>query len=107
MINENIKKFSKIRFTDLSDYDSEKANDGGCYGFWTDYTKIDNDKWEVSHGTTADMDFCPCCGSFEDHYDYEKESYSCGDFETITTDELVNLINNFQETETEYIDFFD
>lgn len=51
------------------------------------------------------MEFCPCCGSFGDHYDYDKEEYSCGDFETVTTDELLEKVNSFEEKEGEYIEF--
>lgn len=79
--------------------------DGGSYGFWTDYSCLENGNWEISYGTTADMEFCPCCGSFGDHYDYDKEEYSCGDFETVTTDELLEKVNSFEEREGEYIEF--
>lgn len=42
---------------------------------------------------------------FGDHYDYDKEEYSCGDFETVTTDELLEKVNSFEEKEGEYIEF--
>lgn len=37
---------------------------------------------------------CPRCGSFNSHYDYENEEYSCGDFDTITTKELSKIIES-------------
>lgn len=105
MKREELGNVKRVRFNDFSEYDSEKCSDGGSYGFWTDYSCLENGNWEISYGTTADMEFCPCCGSFGDHYDYDKEEYSCGDFETVTTDELLEKINSFEEREGEYIEF--
>lgn len=104
MKKEELENVKKVRFNDFSEYDSEKCSDGGSYGFWTDYSCLENGNWEISYGTTADMEFCPCCGSFGDHYDYDKEEYSCGDFETVTTDELLEKINSFEENAEQYID---
>lgn len=105
MRKEELKNIKRVRFNDYSNYDPEKCHDGGAYGFWTDYSCLENGNWEISYGTTADMEFCPCCGSFGDHYDYGEEEYSCGDFETVTTDELLEKINSFEEREGEYIEF--
>lgn len=80
---ERIKEYKKITIKDYSSYEPEKCSDGGAYGFWTEYLYKGGDIWEISYGTTADMEFCPCCGSFNSHYDYENEEYSCGDFDTI------------------------
>lgn len=102
---ENLNGIKRVRFCNYSEYDSERCNDGGCYGFWTDYDRLENGKWEVSYGTTAGFDFCPVCGSFNDHYDYDEEEYSCGDFETVTETELLEIINNFTENEDEYIEY--
>lgn len=105
MRKEEMKNIKRVRFNDYSNCDPEKCNDGGSYGFWTDYSCLENGNWEISYGTTADMEFCPCCGSFGDHYDYGEEEYSCGDFETVTTDELLEKVNSFEEKEGEYIEF--
>ena len=104
MKKEELENVKKVRFNDFSEYDSEKCSNGGSYGFWTDYSHLENGNWEISYGTTADMEFCTCCGSFGDHYDYDKEEYSCGDFETVTTDELLEKINSFEENAEQYID---
>lgn len=104
MKKEELENVKKVRFNDFSEYDSEKCNNGGCYGFWTDYSRLENGNWLISYGTTADFDYCPCCGSFGDHYDYDEEDYSCGDFETITTEELLERINSFEESAEQYID---
>lgn len=101
----NLNNIKRVRFCDYTEYDSEKCNNGGCYGFWTDYNRLENGNWEVSYGTTADFPYCPCCGSFNEHYDYDEEEYTCGDFETISESELLDRINNFTETDDEYIEY--
>lgn len=107
MKKENLNGIQEIRINDYSQYDSEKCNNGGAYGFWTKYDRLPNGKFEISYGTTADFEFCPVCGCFNDHYDPEYDSeYSCGDFEIITETELLEIINNFKETEDFFIDFY-
>lgn len=92
-----------VRLSDLSDYESDKCNNGGCYGFWTDYSRMEKGDWELSFHTTADFDYCPCCGSFNDHHVWSDEDdiydsgFSCGKFETVSTEELVNIINEFEK----------
>ena len=57
---------AKLRSARINDYTSFRAgqsSNGGCYGFWTDYTYIGNG-YEVTHGTTADFEYCQYCGSF-------------------------------------------
>lgn len=53
----SLKGIEKVRVNDFSEYDSEKSSNGGKYGFWTDYTRLENGTWEVSYGTTAEFDF--------------------------------------------------
>lgn len=53
----------EVKFLDYSEYDSEKCNNGGCYGFRTEYIRISDERLEVTHGTTADLTYCPVCGS--------------------------------------------
>lgn len=92
-----------VRLSDYSDYESDKCNNGGCYGFWEDYDRLENGNWELSFHTTADFDYCPCCGSFNDHHVWSDEAdiydsgFSCGKFETVSTEELVNIINEFEK----------
>ena len=97
----------EVKFLDYSEYDSEKCNNGGCYGFRTEYTRISDERLEVTHGTTADLVYCPVCGSFSDHYDGNDSvfdsGYSCGEFSTVTTGELLKFINEFEETGDQYI----
>lgn len=112
---EDLNGIKKVRFNNYSEYNSEKSNDGGSYGFWTDYSRLENGKWEVSYGTTADFEYCPVCGSFNDHYaededDIYNSGYSCGEFATATSDELIDEINKFEkehENDDEYfIEYF-
>jgi hypothetical protein len=59
-----------------------------------------SDTWEAEYHTTADFGFCPCCGRFDenDHWDGGEagynSGYSCGEFATFTTDELLKKINS-------------
>lgn len=100
----NLNGINKVRFNDYSDYNPEKCNNGGCYGFWTDYNRTDNG-WMVSYGTTADFEYCPVCGSFDNHYvGDEDEEYSCGECEIISDEELLKRIEGFDETEECYIE---
>ena len=88
----------KVRFNDFTNYEAETGCNGGNYGFWiTYYRKPGTEEWEVEHGTTADFPFCPICGQFGEHPD-------CTEYETVTTEEVEKEIENFEETETEYIE---
>lgn len=91
---------NRVRFNDFSEYETGKSSNGGCYGFWTDYTRLENGNFEVSHGTTADFEFCPVCGDF---HAYAEET--CGEYQTVSEAELLRLINDFVETEGCYIEY--
>lgn len=100
----SLKGIQRVRFNDFTEYDSEKSSNGGAYGFWTDYTCLENGMWKISYGTTADLDFCPVCGVFGDHQ-LEDGSYECRDFQTVSEEELIEKINKFVETDDEFIDY--
>lgn len=63
----------------------------------------------AGYGTTADFEYCPVCGNFNDHYEGDdccyESGYSCGEYETITEAELLKRINEFEETNDEYIEY--
>ena len=83
-------KVITIELEDLSNYDPEKCRDGGCYSFITKFMRWGfEEKWMVRYGTSADMEFCPICGSFGKHWDDEIEEYSCGGDEKITTEDVL------------------
>ena len=109
MKTQSLNGIKRVRFCDYTEYESGKSNNGGCYGFWTDYNRLENGKWEVSYGTTADFEYCPVCGRFNDHYEgddcWYESGYSCGEFKTVTETELLKLINDFKETDDEYIEY--
>lgn len=107
----NLNGISKVKLNDYTDYNPEKCNNGGCYGFWTDYDRQeDSDTWRISYYTTADFSYCPVCGSFNDHLTYDEDlddyEYSCGDYKTVTTEELIKILEEFEEDEGCYIETF-
>nr|WP_270249122.1 hypothetical protein [Coprococcus catus] len=103
---KNLNNIESVKFCDYTSYDPNKCHDGGSYAFYKNYKRDDNGMWYAVYSTTADFDYCPCCGIFSDHYDEDYESgYSCGEFETVTDEELLDIINSFEETEDEYIEF--
>ena len=66
--------------------------------------RVNDGTWEVSYGTTAEFDFCPCCGDFGNHL-MEDGTYECGEFQTISEEELIEKINKFVETDDEFIEY--
>lgn len=101
---KDLKGVERVRFNDFSEYDSEKSSNDGKYGFWTDYIRLENGMWEVSHGTTSEFDFCQVCGDFGNHQ-LEDGTYECGDFQLIGEKELIEKINKFIETDDEFIEY--
>lgn len=100
----SLKGIQRVRFNDFTEYESGKSSNGGSYGFWTDYTRLENGVWEISYGTTADLDFCPVCGVFGDHQ-LDDGTYECGEFQTVSEEELIEEINKFIETDNEFIEY--
>lgn len=47
---KSLEGIQRVRFNDFSEYESEKSANGGAYGFWTDYTRQEDGRWEVSYG---------------------------------------------------------
>ena len=88
----------------LRSMNPENRQMGGSYGFWTDDTRLENGVWEISYGTTADLDFCPVCGVFGDHQ-LDDGTYECGEFQTVSEEELIEEINKFIETDNEFIEY--
>ena len=97
---ENIKK---VRFIDETDYEPGFSNNGGRYRYSENYQKTESGDWERYFGCSSSMDFCPCCGSFDDHY-MDDVRFTCGKIETISDAELLEKINSFDETDELYIE---
>lgn len=100
--------FNKVVFNDFSQYVEGKSCNGGCYGFWVTYHRT-GDVFTAVHGTTAEFDYCPVCGSFSSHYEgddscFESE-YSCGEYETVSEEQLLELIRDFKEDDECYIEY--
>jgi len=106
----NLNGINRVRFCDYSEHKEGKSNNGGCYGFWNEYNRTKNG-FKISYGTTSDFDFCPCCGSFNDHRAKDDDSdiwesgYTCGNFDIITEVELLKKINEFEETKEHYVEY--
>lgn len=96
----NLKNHNKIRISDYSEYKEGLSNNGGCYSFWETYTRTENG-FEISHGTTADFEFCKICGSFG--------GCSCtdDDYETISEEELINRIEKAKIKEDCFVEYLD
>lgn len=50
---KSLEGIQRVRFNDFSEYESEKSANGGSYGFWTDYTRLENGRWEASMITAS------------------------------------------------------
>jgi hypothetical protein len=67
-------------------------NNGGEYGFTRRLVPVDNGVWEVEHRTSAEFNYCPVYGQFQECRDcLEREGGECGaEYSTMTDDELTN-----------------
>lgn len=89
-----------IRREDWSSYQDGKSNNGGCYLYWEDYEYWAEDGlWYLSYGCSCDIGHtCPCCGELlndsDSHWDEKKNKYFCGEFQSVTTEELLDMIND-------------
>ena len=71
---KNYKKAKAIIFSDYSEYEEGKSNNGGCYGYTTVFEKVPNkDIWYKKEYTTGE--FCPYCRSFFCSGDCEQAEY--------------------------------
>lgn len=109
MSNSDLYKVKEVRFIDDTNYKDGLENDGGCYKFWTKFTRLSNWKWLISYGTSSDMEYCPVCGKFAEHYigkgTWTKSGYSCGEYAIIPEEEVLHIINSYKETDKKHIEF--
>lgn len=103
----DINECSEIIVTDNSEYVPEKSHDGGCYSFSTIYRKTVEGTWMLTFETSADFDYCPICGSFGNHYDYEEDEYTCGEPHVVTTEELLERLADIEDNEDYDVTFID
>ena len=99
-------KIKKAVLKDYSEFKSETGNNGGDYAYFTNYEKREDGLFEIWYSSSSEFSMCPCCGSFNDHLVEEdgEEFYICGEFETITEEELIEKINHFENTDDIYFE---
>lgn len=109
MGNSDLYRVKEVRLIDDTNYKAGLENNGGCYRFWTKFTRLSNCKWLISYGTSSDMGYCPVCGKFAEHYigkgTWTKSGYSCGEYAIIPEGEVLHIINSYKETDKKYIEF--
>lgn len=47
-MKKNLNGIKRVRFCDYTSYEAEKSSNGGCYGFWKDYNRLDDDMNDFS-----------------------------------------------------------
>lgn len=95
----------KVVLCDYTQYEEGRGSNGGCYAFYETWHRTPSGKYEVHYGTSAEFEYCPCCGSFDNHYE-GGERYSCGSFRKISKNKLKKLLRNFKEDENNEIVFY-
>ena len=101
----------KILIQDYSNYCPYKAANGGQYLDETEYTKIDDDRYEALHYTSADFDFCPIYGQYQ-------SCDNCPDYDDIKgciaeprivsiTDIIDSIEHNLKESNIQVYAWFD
>lgn len=82
---------SVVKVTDYSDYDPYLCNNGGKYWYAEKYSMQDDGKYLVSYSTSADMQYCVCCGQFG-HSECENDIY-------VSEEELRCILENIIDNE--------
>lgn len=66
--------YTEVEFQDWSQYEEGKSSNGGCYMFSEHYYYSEqSDLWHKEYETSADFEYCPVCGRFENHMKYDKK----------------------------------
>lgn len=92
--------YTDIEFQDWSEYEPDKSSNGGCYRFSKHYYyNKDSDLWELQYETSADMEYCPICGHFGNHEEYNDDDtfigYSCGSAKIISSTKMIQTVISF------------
>lgn len=102
--------YTDIEFQDWSEYEPDKSSNGGCYRFSKHYYyNKDSDLWTLQYETSADMEYCPICGHFENHEEYDDDifiGYSCGSAKIISSTKMIQTVISFMlnyKDDTDYI----
>lgn len=106
MTNFQYDKYVKV--TDWSQYVSGKSSTGGCYSFTTKFfPNEDASLFEVKYYTSADIDYCDVCGSFQtcSRCNSYINGECCSGYETMTQEEVVEYLESVQSDENFEITF--
>lgn len=92
--------YTEVEFQDWSQYEEGKSSNGGCYMFSEHYYYSEqSDLWHKEYETSADFEYCPVCGRFENHIKYNEDEsfagYSCGRYTVISAAKLINIVIQF------------
>lgn len=94
--------YSEVCLQNWSQYVEGKSSNGGGYYFGKRYIyDKSKNRWLKQYETSADMAFCPVCGRFGDHEEYDEETgeflgYTCGEEERyIHSKVLANSVARF------------
>ena len=92
--------YTEVEFQDWSQYEEGKSSNGGCYMFSEHYYYSEqSDLWHKEYETSADFEYCPVCGRFENHMKYNEDEsfagYSCGRYTVISAAKLINIVIQF------------
>lgn len=91
-----MKYLQEVIITDYEGFDPSRCFNGGAYSFTVVYEKIKRNTWEVSYFTSADFDYCPKRGQFQqcwNCWNYDREEGECTEqYQTVHLKELKSAI---------------
>lgn len=104
-----MKNIQCVKINDLTNYDSNKCFNGGCYAFTVEYNREKpGDKFIIEYNTSSEFDYCNIYGSFQECRkcaEYNKETNYCfADYLTVTEEQLKEIIEVAKKQEEVYIE---
>lgn len=94
-------KISEVILQDWSQYEEGKSSNGEYYYFGTHYYyNPEKHMWLKQYETSADMEFCPVCGTFGNHEEYDEETgefigYTCREPGYCYSSAMIRIIARF------------
>ena len=81
----------EIRISDYSNYEASRSRNGGSYAYY-ETAKIENyQAVDGNHSTSAEFDYCPYCGKFEQRLQEHIEQWH-PDEQYVPSDAMDNLV---------------
>lgn len=106
-IEKKIAGLSIVTIHDDTNLEPGMCCNGGYYGFWTRFDRQADGTWLPSCHTTADFTYCPRCGDFNDHWEWDLDSqdpnageWICPDPEPLTTRQLIQELVKVERDKT-------